>query len=145
MTAFVAARVCTMNENSGPTSHGRPRVPSSGVPLGPLAVDAVSVTGGRHLTRGDRRCQHVAAVVAGAQVLVAERRERSGSCAEFVEPDGPNATVTEMRSRSSLTEPRSFGPTTCTSALNEKLIRTRPQTMKQMLDVDAGRRPTRRP
>ena len=51
--------------------------------------------------------------------------------AEFVDPDGPNLMVTDVRSRSSLTEPRSFGPVMCTSALNEKLIRTRPQTKKQ--------------
>ena len=31
-----------------------------------------------------------------------------------------------------MTEPRSFGPVMCTSALNEKLIRTRPQTKKQI-------------
>ena len=46
VTTFVAARTCTMKENSGPTSHGRVTVPSSGVPPEPLALDVVSVTGG---------------------------------------------------------------------------------------------------
>ena len=44
VTALVAARVCTMNENSGATFHGRPAVPSSAVPCSPVpAPDPVVV------------------------------------------------------------------------------------------------------
>ena len=112
LSTLVAARVCTTSANSGTTRQGRADVPSSAC--------AGSASPPPWPSRPASSCPSVMArrqrMPARRRLRGARGRSRRGTrsqpmrSGEPVGPLGPNRTVTVMTSRSSVAEPRSFGP-----------------------------------